>query len=227
MDQIEAWSSSVTCCDPVWEQAYRRFESSQAEVAKFVRRLERLGATGISRDAAVVDLFCGRGNGLVALEQLGFRNLEGVDLSRELLSTYNGSATVYVGDCRELRFENATKDVVCIQGGLHHLPTLMADLELVLSEVHRVLKDSGVLLLVEPWPTPFLSFVHWCCRRRMLRRAWPRLDALAAMIDSEQTTYFNWLEQPEEIGEAIRRRFQPEYSRIALGKLMIRARKRA
>jgi hypothetical protein len=49
---------------------------------------------------------------------------------------------------------------VIIPGGLHHLSTLPDDLEQTVSETHRVLRDDGLLLIVEPWVTPLLGFVH-------------------------------------------------------------------
>jgi len=47
-----------------WEAAYLRFESPEEEIRKFVRRLTRLGAPQWPRDAEIVELFCGRGNGV-------------------------------------------------------------------------------------------------------------------------------------------------------------------
>jgi hypothetical protein len=69
-----------------WETAYSRFESPEQEIQKFTRRLNKLGAANWPRDADIVELFCGRGNGLHALSQLGFTRLEGVDLSADELT---------------------------------------------------------------------------------------------------------------------------------------------
>ncbi|MGH9741336.1 MAG: hypothetical protein ACRD51_03190, partial [Candidatus Acidiferrum sp.] len=69
-------SDAIT--DP-WEAAYLRFETPQEEVQKFLNRLTRLGAAEWPRDAEIVELFCGRGSGLLALARLGFTHLEGVD----------------------------------------------------------------------------------------------------------------------------------------------------
>ena len=107
-----------------------------------------------------MELFCGRGNGLHALEQLGFTRLEGVDLSGRLLAQYRGKAKCYEADCRKLPFADRSKDILIVQGGLHHLPDLPEDLEKTLAEMHRVVRKNGRLVIVEPWRTPFLTVAH-------------------------------------------------------------------
>jgi len=211
----------------LWEAAYRRFESPADEVRKFVARLTRLGAHGWPRDAAVVDLFCGRGNGLVALSQLGFSNLTGVDLSERLLSTYQGPARTVVADCRELPFPAESQDILIVQGGLHHLPVLPEDLTRTLDEMHRVLRPGGRVVVVEPWLTPFLRLVHFLCRLRPLQLIWPKMEALATMIRHEQCTYDQWLGRPQEIRRLLTGRFQTELWRCSWGKLWFLGRKLA
>jgi len=83
--------------DP-WEAAYLRFETPEEEIQKFIGRLTRLGASQWPRDAEIVELFCGRGNGLIALQRLGFTRLEGVDLSPRLLAQFKGSAKCTVAE---------------------------------------------------------------------------------------------------------------------------------
>jgi len=63
---------------------YSRFGTPNEEIRKFRRRLIAIGISQCPRNANVVELFGGRGglgNGLEALAQLGFRHIEGVDLS--------------------------------------------------------------------------------------------------------------------------------------------------
>src|SRR5438045_4762428 len=153
--QIKSELPKALTPDP-WEAAYLRFETPEQEIRKFIRRLNRRGAAQWPRDAEIVELFCGRGNGLVALERLGFTRLEGVDLSPRLLAQYKGPAKCMVADCRKLPFLDRTKDVLVVQGGLHHLPNLPADLEQTFSEMQRVLRKTGLVIFVEPWRTPFL-----------------------------------------------------------------------
>ncbi len=203
-----------------WEAAYCRFETPQQERDKFISRLRLFGATTWDRRLTVTELFCGRGNALHAWHALGFGNLEGLDLSAELVAQYRGPARVQEGDARRLPYADNSRDIIAVQGGLHHL-RLMADLEQVASEIHRVLKPRGRLLVVEPWQTPFLSLVHAACRSRLLRRAWEKLDALATMIEHERETYQDWLARPQAIRSVLGRIVEPLVLRIGWGKLML------
>lgn len=211
--------------DP-WEAAYLRFESPQQEVNKFVKRLKKMGAAQWPRDAEVVELFCGRGNGLRALSSLGFSNIEGIDLSASLLSEYEGPGKCEVGDCRNLPYVDQSKDIVVIQGGLHHLQLLPEDLDQTLLEVARVLRKTGLVLIVEPWLTPFLSFTHAVCRNRLARRLSKKIDALATMIHYERDTYEQWLRQPEVVLSRLEQYFQVESCVLGWGKLMFLGRKK-
>ncbi|WP_291167370.1 class I SAM-dependent methyltransferase [Gimesia sp.] len=127
--KIIYWHDGSECCDKIWEAAYRRFETPLQELKKFQKRLTQLGLSAWDKDLDVVELFCGQGTGLIALEKMGFKSISGVDLSPHLLEQYQGAAKLYVGDCRDLKFDNS-RDVLIVQGGLHHLPVLLpTDLE--------------------------------------------------------------------------------------------------
>jgi len=203
--------------DP-WEAAYLRFETPQEEIQKFIRRLRRLGASAWRNDMRIVELFCGRGNGLRAWELLGFTKLEGVDISAALVAKYEGPAKCYVADCRQLPFADASKDAAVVQGGLHHLPLLPEDLDQTFAEIRRVLTGDGRVLFVEPWRTPFLTFVHFVAEKRIVRRLSPKLDALSTMTHYERRTYEQWLGQPELISGLARKYFEPLPESFAWGK---------
>jgi ubiquinone/menaquinone biosynthesis C-methylase UbiE len=203
--------------DP-WEAAYLRFETPEQEIQKFVSRLRKLGAAQWSRDAEIVELFCGRGNGLNALGRLGFARLAGVDLSPRLIAQYRGPAKCMVGDCRQLPFADCSKDILIVQGGLHHLPALPEDLQQTFAEMQRVLRKEGRVVFVEPWLTPFLKFVHTVSENSLARRLSNKMDALATMIQFERRTYEQWLTQPESIRKIARKYFVPIHESFEWGK---------
>jgi len=163
---------------------------------------------------------------LHALSRLGFTRLEGVDLSAALVARYQGPAKLYVGEYKNLPFDNGSKDIVIVQGGLHHLKRLPEDLEQTLSEAARVLRDDGRFVAVEPWLTPLLVCVHWVCQSRITRRMVPKIDALATMIDHERDTYEQWLGQPQIIVHLFDRFFSVELSSSRWGKYVYVGRKR-
>lgn len=203
--------------DP-WEAAYLRFETPQQEIQKFISRLKRLGAARWPRDSEIVELFCGRGNGLIALQQLGFTHIEGVDLSPRLIAQFKGSAKCTVADCRKLPFADRSKDVLIVQGGLHHLPTLPDDLEQTFAEMQRVLRKDGRVMFVEPWRTPFLTLVHFVSEISLIRRLSNKMDAFATMTEHEIRTYEQWLSHPDLILKLGRAYFVPVHESFAWGK---------
>lgn len=219
-NQLEEWHAPVECCNPAWEEAYTLFETPKEEQAKFYKRFLRMGVQHWPKDWHVVDVFCGRGNGLVALERLGFRTLSGIDLSASLLRQYSGAAQLYVADARDLRFAPGTIDAFVVQGGLHHLPTLPDDIERVLAGFQRCLHPRGRFMLVEPWRTPFLEMVHTVSKLRTARRMSKKVDAFARMMEEEAETYFRWLDRSDPLLDIIHAHFQPEREHIAWGKFM-------
>lgn len=202
-----------------WEEAYTRFETPEEEISKFIARLNKLGQKNWHRDARIVDIFCGRGNGLKALEKLGFINLEGVDISPDLLSKYKGNARLFEADCRQLPFEDKSRDIIIVQGGLHHLPLLPDDLRQTLSEVRRVLRVGGKFILVEPWLTPFLRGIHFLSKRILIRTISKKFESFAIMTHYEAETYFNWLSKSSETLDLLSEHFVPVYMKKQLGKL--------
>jgi ubiquinone/menaquinone biosynthesis C-methylase UbiE len=217
IDHPNLAASNALTTDP-WEAAYLRFETRRQEIQKFIARLQKLGANEWPHDAEIVELFCGRGNGLNALQQLGFTRLEGVDLSPRLIAQYQGPAKCAVADCRQLPFPHRSKDILIVQGGLHHLPALPEDLEQTFAEMQRVLRKEGRVLFVEPWLTPFLKFVHAVSENPLARRFSNKMDALATMIQFEKPTYEQWLAQPDSIVKLARTHFLPLHESFAWGK---------
>jgi len=212
------WHEGLSCCNDRWENAYRKFETAKEEQGKFLKRFDRLGVSALDRELKVVDLFCGRGNGIHVLLDLGFKHVVGLDLSPDLLSSCPSSVERIVADCTNLKFEPSSVDVFIVQGGLHHLPVLPDDLEKCFVGMAEALRPGGKVFFVEPWLTPFLRMVHAVVQLRFIRRMFPKLDAFATMVEEEQSTYFAWLNMPERIERLARKYFKAELDEKSLGK---------
>lgn len=216
---VESPPSGAASGLDAWEAAYLRFETPDEEVRKFRKRLVRLGAQQWPRNWTIADLFCGRGGGARALHSLGFHNVIGLDISERLVSSGARSQLRTQADCRTMPLRTTSVDAAIVQGGLHHLPRIPDDLELTLGEVARILRPGGLIVVVEPWLTPFLRVVHRVSEWPFVRRASPRVDALATMIEHERPTYQKWLDHGPAILATLSQRFDVRRRWVRFGKL--------
>ena len=208
-----------------WELAYQQFETPEQERHKFVRRLRSLGVHRWNRAWRVLEVFSGRGNGLIAWHRLGFPHVCGVDLSPALVERADLRRSCIIGDACRLPIRSASRDVAVVQGGLHHLPR-HEDVRAALEEMRRVLRPDGRVIIIEPWLTPYLHLVHFVTEQPLARRLSNTLDAFAAMTDEERPTYEAWLARSKPILQAVHAEFEPITTRMRWGKLMVLGRPR-
>jgi len=120
-----------------------------------------LDTLGLEVGAAVLDLGCGRGRHMHALQARTDLRIVGVDLSLADLEAARAgltsdTAALCVGDTRHLPFGDAAFDVVICAEMLEHI----RDYRLAIAEIARVLKPGGRLGVSVPrdWP-------EWICWR--------------------------------------------------------------
>lgn len=106
-------------------------------------------------DAAVVELGCGGGQGVVGTALAGADRVVGVDLSREQLrharrlrDHYGADAAFVHGDVTALPLAADAFDVAFSEWAFQHV----ADLKAALREARRALRDGGTFLLSVPHP---------------------------------------------------------------------------
>ena len=108
----------------------------------------------LSTDSRILDLCCGQGRHSLALARRGFDHVEGLDRSRYLIRRARNAARseslkvkFREGDARKLPFSDNHFDAVMILGNsFGYFESSQDDLR-VISEVKRVLKNGGKLLL--------------------------------------------------------------------------------
>ncbi len=99
----------------------------------------------------VLDIACGTGYGSEYLKLKGAREVIGVDNSEDALlyarKHYTGDNLMFInGDVTKLDFDNDTFDMVVSFETIEHLKSYVC----FLSEIYRVLKKNGILLLSSP-----------------------------------------------------------------------------
>lgn len=102
----------------------------------------------LKKDDRVLDLACGNGR-LYELIKVKTSKYIGVDNNKKLLehakSNY-ANVNFQLMDMQKLNFEDKSFDIVYQIASFHHLPTKKLRKECIL-EIHRVLKDNGILIV--------------------------------------------------------------------------------
>ena len=114
---------------------------SDALITKFVDRVPLTVAS------AILDFGCGTGNYLDSIQRsFGCRccGVEPSDGMRAIAAEKNNALDVRKGDHREIPFDAETFDFAFMTDVIHHVP----ELDLMFSEIWRVLKTGGFLCVV-------------------------------------------------------------------------------
>jgi len=112
----------------------------------------------------VLDICCANGRGTKIISSF-FRegNINGIDLNPKMISramkytVKNDNLKFKVGDCSNMPFQNNSFDIVTSFLALHELSTNL--LPKVISEIKRVLKSNGYLLVFD-FAVPAKSFAN-------------------------------------------------------------------
>lgn len=130
--------------------ATKKYYEAVAEGPSFyLSRLHELSEPG----SAVLEYGCGIGSSAFSLAQNG-ANVTGIDISPVAIATADNEAqllgcaantTFVVADAEDTGLPDASFDLICGSGILHHL-----DLAASTAELHRLLKPGGTAVFVEP-----------------------------------------------------------------------------
>lgn len=103
---------------------------------------------GLAKASRVLDIGTSTGTNLRMLAELGFRNVQGLDLSPAAISycAEKGLGEVALGDVCNIPFEDGTFDLVLATDIIEHVD----DDAKALSEMRRVLKPGGKVIITVP-----------------------------------------------------------------------------
>lgn len=188
--------------DEIFDELYLKTDGDVVENADLTRReidlfLELLP---LPKHAKILDVCCGQGRHILELAQRGFANLAGIDRSAFLLQQARFRAQAaglavrfHEADSRALPVDDESFDAALVLGNSFGYFERASDDEVMLCEIHRVLRPRGKLLLdvsdgnhvrehFEPRSWEWIAEDMFTCRERALSAAGDQL------ITREMTT---------------------------------------
>jgi ubiquinone biosynthesis O-methyltransferase len=124
----------------------------------------------------ILDVGCGSGRDLIQLVKMGCKCI-GIDFSGKMIEesrkelSKNGITAVEleIGDATNLRFPDRMFDKVFASEVLEHIPNYNK----AISEMARVLKPAGYLVVTTPNRRSIYGFDRYVIREKLLGRKWP------------------------------------------------------
>lgn len=194
--------------DAYWTQVYSDPRQHERRQAQMREKLERLGLTKDSRQSVVYDLCCGMGEALTTLHDMGFHNLNGVDITPYPELENEKRFTFTVSDVRKLPVPDGQADWALSIHALHHLETA-ENVKSFLDECWRILKPGGKLGIIDFPSSPQIRLAFRC----FLRRWWlvtPYLRWFGSLIRSEWHFLRGYLaDWPQTRRHLLEGRFKP------------------
>ena len=169
--------------------------ATQAQVHWWYRARRALVADLLSRRlpaaARVIDVGCGTGDNLEALEEIAGRTVVGVELSpyavRHAPPTAAGAVRVGVSRAEDLPFASGSADLITSMDVIEHL-----DDDAALAEYRRVVRPGGLVLLTVPaYPWLWSHHDDWAAHLRRYTRSTLLAAITRAQLVPRRATYFN------------------------------------
>jgi ubiquinone biosynthesis O-methyltransferase len=161
------------------EMSQGRNEKIQAnpvvEYEQHVRAVTVLKFLSAERGEKILDVGCGNARDIVYLVEQG-AEVTGIDISEGMVAEakaeleklgYN-KVTLEVGDATQLHYADGEFDKVLCSEVIEHIP----DADKAFSEIYRVLKPNGILVLSTPNPKSWYGFDRYVIWEKILRKKW-------------------------------------------------------
>jgi ubiquinone/menaquinone biosynthesis C-methylase UbiE len=108
----------------------------------------------LNENCKVLDVACGNGSFLMALNKKTPINGYGIDIAEKMIDNAiakNPDMEFQIADCEVIPFQNETMDIITVCAAYHHFPDVAA----FASEVQRLLKPNGMLYIADMYLPAF------------------------------------------------------------------------
>ncbi len=128
------------------------------------------GLQNVPRESKILDCGCAMGHLIKMLQSFGFKNLTGLDSSREMVEKARGLTGVPIIHADALDISRSVKsgeiDVVIVADLVHHLKSVR-EYEIFLKGCNDVLKSGGLLIIREPFPTILVRVLYGMSKHKI------------------------------------------------------------
>ncbi len=155
----------------------RDFYNKEENIKRYGEAIETVGLWDsekiiftkyLSRDSHILDLGCGAGRTTINLFKLGYQNIIGLDVAENLINyaknyccDNNLNIDFILGDATNLEYADNTFDAVIFSyNGMQCIPK-KSSRDLVLKEIHRVLKSGGLYIFTAHDRDKYNQYVSW------------------------------------------------------------------
>lgn len=124
------------------------FFQSIAEFPLRKKIADYLKKKGVAKSARIIDIGCGTGELLLYLQNEGYTNLYGNDISENMIKISREKvkkANFFYGSINKVQIDGKF-DYIIITEALHHIP----DLKMTFESLRSLLKPRGEIVLLEP-----------------------------------------------------------------------------
>jgi ubiquinone/menaquinone biosynthesis C-methylase UbiE len=166
----EAARGSASGETSAWHAAYSSEQLVARRASSHKRKLRRLGALALPKDARILDLCCGKGEALRILHGEGYRDLSGSDITADEALAREPWVRLTASDATALPYADGTFDAVICMHSLHHLGGVVR-IGRTFGECVRVLRPGGRLMVLDHYDSPQLRAAFWGLSKPWL--TWP------------------------------------------------------
>lgn len=184
-----------------WHETYANAAEAARRRREMPAKLARLGLDQAPRDARILDLCCGHGEALDAMHSLGFRQLEGLDLTVPPALLADSRFSVRAGDAAATGLPAGSYDWITCIHSMHHFASAEG-VERFLAEAWRLLKPGGRLAILDFPGSPQIRLAFWFFRQPRLHWT-PYLRYFGQIIQEEWSFLQHYLPQWPRVRTAL------------------------
>jgi ubiquinone/menaquinone biosynthesis C-methylase UbiE len=193
MVPIEPQPSIIANESDAWRAVYLDEKQQRRRLAAMRDKFQLLGLDKLSRDAKVLDLCCGAGEALVALSEMGFQDLSGIDISVPKPLKDDSRFEVFEGNALATGLPGGQYDLVLNIHSMHHFASA-ENVGRFLQEAKRLLRPGGRLAIIDFPNSPQIRLAFWFFRQN-LGLVTPYLRFFGSIIQEEWHFLKNYLPQ--------------------------------